>query len=88
MVVSLIGLGSWFVLPIVTMAFRDTYPVTDTWVMPTIGVVLVLIAAVMDVVCLFVWRRRSIALWILAALTVPFAVFATLMVVGEGLVGV
>lgn len=84
---SLIGLGSWFVLPILTMTLRETFPITDTWVMPAVGLVLVLVAAVVDVLCLFVWRQRSVALWLLAALTVPFAVFATLMVVGEGLAG-
>lgn len=85
---SLVGLGSWVVLPVITVNLRETYPVTDTWVMPAIGLALVLIAAVVDLVCLFVWRQRSVALWLLAALTVPFAAFATLMVVGEGLAGI
>ena len=28
----------WVILPMITGAFRETVPITDTWVMPFIGV--------------------------------------------------
>ncbi|PKQ20098.1 MAG: hypothetical protein CVT66_06430, partial [Actinobacteria bacterium HGW-Actinobacteria-6] len=42
---AVLGLGSWIVLPMITIAFRETYPVTDTWVMPAILLVLTDVAA-------------------------------------------
>lgn len=88
LVITLISIAAWFVLPQITMTYHDTYPITDTWVMPVIGMVLVDAAVVLNI--LAVWRRRerSIAVIIALCLTVPAAVFFTLMVVGEGLAGV
>jgi GNAT superfamily N-acetyltransferase len=40
-VLSVVGLGSWIVLPLITINFRDTFPITDTALMPIIGLVLV-----------------------------------------------
>ena len=53
------GLGSWIVLLIVTTLFHDTYPVTDAVVMPVIGAVLVTLAAIINVVTLWLGRQRS-----------------------------
>jgi hypothetical protein len=75
-------------LPIITITFRDKYPVTDTWVMPAIGTVLIDLAAVFNVLCVWPWRERSVLNIIAAALTVPSALFFTFMVVGESLAGV
>jgi hypothetical protein len=33
---SVLGLAAGVVLPMISMTFRETYPVTDTWVMPVI----------------------------------------------------
>jgi hypothetical protein len=87
LVLSVIGGASWLVLPVITMTFRDTYPVTDTWVMPAIGTVLIDSAAVLNVLCVWRWRERSVMNIVAAALTVPTALLFTLIVVGESLGG-
>lgn len=81
------GLSAWVVLPVITTVFRETAPITDTWVMPVIGVVLIDVAAVFNLLCMFVWKERSLLNIIATVLTVPAAAFFTFMVVGEGLAG-
>ena len=75
-------------LPVITINFRDTYPITDTWVMPVTGTILIDLAAVFNVLC--VWRRheRAILSIVATVLTVLSALFFTFMVVGEGIAGV
>lgn len=85
--ISVIGVASWVVLPVITTLFRDTYPVTDTWVMPAIGTVLIDAAAVTNVLVVWLRRERSVLNIVAAALTVPLALLFTLVVVGEGLSG-
>ncbi len=82
-----VGLGSWIVLPIVTSVFGERYPVTDSVVMPVIGLVLTAIAAVVNV--LVVWRggQRSGVSVVAAALTVAATLFFGFFVIGEGLGG-
>jgi hypothetical protein len=75
-------------LPIITITFRDKYPVTDTWVMPAIGVVLIDLAAVFNILCVWPWRERSVLNIVAAVLTITSALFFTFMVVGESLTGV
>jgi hypothetical protein len=86
-VTAAVGLGSWVVLPLVTGLFADRYPVTDTFVMPVIGVALTTIAAVVNV--LVVWRggQRSGVNVVAAALTVAATLFFGFFVIGEGLGG-
>jgi hypothetical protein len=84
---TVVALASWVVLPMITVAFRDTVPVTDTAVMPAIGLVLTLVAAVLNVMALWRTRDRATSLVIAAVLTVPLALFAALVLVGEGLSG-
>ena len=75
-------------LPIITINFRDKYPITDTWVMPVTGTVLIDLAAVFNALCIWHWRERSVLNIITAVLTIAAALFFTFMVVGEGLAGV
>ena len=86
-VLSALGLGSWVVLPLITTIFGETYPVTDSFVMPVIGTVLIDLAAVVNVLCVWLWRERSVLNIIALGLTVPLALFFTFFVVGEGLGG-
>jgi hypothetical protein len=85
--VAAVGLGSWVVLPIVTSVFGERYPVTDTFVMPVIGLALTAIAAVVNV--LAVWRggQRSGVSVVAATLTVAATLFFGFFVIGEGLGG-
>jgi hypothetical protein len=88
LILTVIIIAACAALPIITINFRNTYPVTDTWVMPAIGVVLIDFAAVFNVLCVWPWRERSILNIIAAVLTVLLALFFTFMVVGESLAGV
>lgn len=80
---AVIGIAAWVLLPIITITFRERYPVTDTWVMPAIGTVLIDIAAVFNLLCLWPWRDRSMLNIAATALVVPVAILFTLIVVGE-----
>jgi energy-coupling factor transporter transmembrane protein EcfT len=78
----------WVVLPLLTSAFRETVPVTDTWVMPFIGVVGVAIAAAVNLFTYVFNRQRSVTNLIALSLTVSFTVFSAAFLIGEGLAGV
>ncbi|MCK8113904.1 hypothetical protein [Anaerosoma tenue] len=87
-VLSVIGLGSWIILPLITINFRDTFPITDTALMPIIGIVLVDLAAAIDLLCVLRWKERSTLNIIALVITLPAALFFTFIVVGEALGGV
>lgn len=67
--------------------FREKYPVTDTWIMPAIGTVLIDVAAVFNLLCVWPWRERSVLNIVAAVLVIPIALLFTLIVVGEILGG-
>ncbi|MDA3937634.1 MAG: hypothetical protein PF636_12435 [Actinomycetota bacterium] len=85
---SVLGLAAGVVLPMISMTFRETYPVTDTWVMPVIWLALADVAAGFNVLSVWRWRERSVLNIVAVALIVPTALFVTFMVVGEGLASV
>jgi hypothetical protein len=84
---AVIGIAAWIILPIITINFREKYPVTDTWIMPAIGTVLIDIAAVFNLLCVWPWRNRSLMNIAAAVLTTLIALVCTLIVVGETLSG-
>ena len=84
---TVIALSSWVALPAITVAFRSTYPVVDTGLMPAIGVALTDIAAVFNVLCVWPWRERSMLNIAATLLTVAAGLFFTMMLVGEALQG-
>jgi len=84
---TVIGIASWVVLPVITTIFRETYPVTDTWIMPAIGTVLIDLAAVFNLLCVWCWRERSVLNIVAAVLVIPMALLFTFIVVGESLGG-
>lgn len=83
---SILGLAAWMILPIITAVFGERYPITNTGLMPAIGTTLVVVAAVADVLCLWVWKERSTLNIAASVITIPAAVFFSFMVVG-GAVG-
>lgn len=85
---SAVGLAAWVFLPVITVAYRETYPVTDSWMMPAIGLVLTDVAAAFNALCIWRFKERSVLNIVAAVLTMPAALFVTLMVAGEGLAGV
>jgi hypothetical protein len=85
-VASAIGLGSWILLPLLT-GLREQYPVTDTVVMPIIGLVLTLIAAVINVLAVWPGKQRSVLNILGAVLTVGVTLFFGVFVIGDVLGG-
>lgn len=85
---AVVGVGSWVVLPMITARLGDQYPITDSWVMPAIGAVLIMVAAIVNVLALWIWKQRSVLNIIATVVVVPLALLFTLIVVGEGLAGV
>jgi hypothetical protein len=88
LVASAIGIASWLILPVITIKFRDIYPITDTWVMPAIGTFLIDVATILNVIVIWRCKERSILNIIAAILVIPLALFFTFLVVGECLGGV
>lgn len=86
-VATLIGLASWVVLPMITVRFRDTYPIVDTWVMPAIGTVLIDVAAILNLAAVWLRHERSAVSVIALVLTLVVALFVTFMVLGESIAG-
>lgn len=82
-----VALASWVVLPLITVTYRHTYPITDTWIMPVIGVVLLDVATVLNLLCVWRWGERSRLNVITTVLLVPTALLFTLIVIGEVLGG-
>jgi hypothetical protein len=87
LVLAAIGLGSWVALPVITTVFADDYPVTDTFLMPVIGLLLTVIAAVVNVLAVWRGQQRSVLSLVAMFLTVIASLFFGLFVIGEGLSG-
>ncbi|TXN30692.1 hypothetical protein FVP33_09280 [Lacisediminihabitans profunda] len=87
MAAAAVGLGTWVVLPIITTLFAERYPVTDTFVMPVIGTVVILLAALFNVLSVWLWKQRSVLNIVALAVVAPAAIFFTFFVVGEGIGG-
>ena len=83
-ILALVAIASWVAFPIITMTYRTTYPVVNTWIMPAIATGLVDLAAIMSLAAVVVQRERSILILVMLALTIVAGVFFTAMVVGEG----
>lgn len=83
-VFALLGLASFFVLPLITTLFRETYPITDTFVI--IMVVLVDLAAALNAAAV-IRHERSVTNLVALVLTAASGAFVTFIVVGEGLGG-
>jgi hypothetical protein len=88
LVMTLIAIASWWAFPRITGAYRDTFPITDTWIMPAILMVITDVAAALSVLAIWRNHERSILVLMAAGVMVPSALFVSLMVIGEGLAGV
>lgn len=86
--IGLLGLSSWIILPLITTLFRTTFPITDTYVMPVIGSVMIVGAALWNLITYVFLRQRSAMNVVMLSLTVFWAAFTTLFVVGEGIAGI
>ena len=81
-VLTFVALGSWIVFPLLTVAYKDTYPVLDTWVLPVVAAAFMDAAAVASLLAVRLRGERSVMS--IAALTVSLlaGVFVTISVVG------
>jgi uncharacterized membrane protein YvlD (DUF360 family) len=84
-VLALVALASWVVFPVLTMAYRERYPVVDTWVMPAIATTLVDAAAILSLVTVWLRRERSVLNILTLVVTMLAGLFFTFMVVGEAI---
>jgi hypothetical protein len=79
---SALALSLWIILPMVTMAYRETYPITDSWVMPTVGGVISIMVALFNVYVVW-WRGQRAWLNLIAmAVLVVVALLAVMVLVG------
>jgi hypothetical protein len=74
---GLMGLSLWFVLPMVTMSYREIYPITDSWVMPVTSSVVTLIAAVVNGYVIVVHKERA---WVNLGMTLVLSLIALVAV--------
>ena len=87
LLLAVIAFACLAIFPVITVHYRSTYPVVDTWVMPAVATVLLDLAAVLNVVSF--WRSHDRSLLVIGAMTATLVVgaFTTIFVVGEGLAG-
>lgn len=88
LLIGVIAFGIGFLLPVITGIFGETYPVTDSWVMPTIGVAVMLVAAATNIITYTFMRQRSVANLVMLSITVFWACFTATFLIGEGPAGV
>jgi len=87
-VIALVALAPWVVFPMLTMAYREKYPLVDSWVMPAIATALVDAAAILSLVAVWLRRERSVLNIATLVITMLAGLFFTFMVVGEAIGGV
>ena len=82
---SIMALSLWVILPMVTVRYRDIDPITDSWVMPTVGGAVSIAVAIFNLYEVWWHKQRS---WINMMLTVIVGIVAmiALMVLVGGLV--
>jgi len=85
LLVGVMALSLWIVFPMVTMQYREIYPVTDSWVMPAIGSVITIGAALVNGYAMSVHKERA---WLNLAImiVVGFISLMALMVMIGGMV--
>jgi hypothetical protein len=76
-VLGAVAVSLWFVLPMVTMSYREIYPITDSWVMPATSSVVTLIAAVVSGYVVVVHKERA---WVNLGMTLVLSLIALVAV--------
>jgi hypothetical protein len=84
---ALVAFASWIVFPMLTVAYREIYPVVDTWVMPAIATTLVDAAAILSLVAVWLRRERAVLSLLTLVATMLAGLFFTFIVVGETISG-
>lgn len=84
-VAGVLALSLWIILPMVTMAYRETYPITNSWVMPTIGGVTSIIVALLNVYVVW-WRAQRAWLNLFSMVVLVLVALMSLLILVGGLV--
>lgn len=84
-VLGMVALSSWVVFPLISVAYREQFPVVDTWVMPAVATALVDGAAILNGCALWFRRERSLLNMVMLIVTTLAGLFFTLLVVGEAI---
>jgi hypothetical protein len=74
-------------LPIITTVFGERYPATDSYAMPLIGTITLVIASLIAVLALWPGHQYSAATVVAAVVVVPLTLFIAPIVIGEGIAG-
>jgi UDP-N-acetylmuramyl pentapeptide phosphotransferase/UDP-N-acetylglucosamine-1-phosphate transferase len=82
---GIFSLSLWGILPLVTMTYRETYPITNTWVMPTIGGVTSIIVALLNVYVVW-WRDQRAWFNLFSMVVLVIVALMSLLVLVGGLV--
>jgi UDP-N-acetylmuramyl pentapeptide phosphotransferase/UDP-N-acetylglucosamine-1-phosphate transferase len=82
---GLMALSLWVILPMVTIAYREIYPITDSWVMPTIGGVVSIIVAALNVYVVW-WRGQRAWLNLIAMVVLVVIALMSLLVLVGGVI--
>lgn len=82
---SIMALSLWVLLPMVTVRYRDIYPITDSWVMPTVGGVVSIAVAVFNLYEVW-WHKQRAWLNIIVTVILGCVAIIALMVLVGGLV--
>ena len=83
--IALVAIASWVAFPFITMAYRSTYPLVDSWIMPAIATGLVDLAAIVSLAAVLARRERSILSLVTLVVTALAGVGFTITVVGEAI---
>lgn len=73
LLVGVLALSLWIVFPMVTMRYREIYPVTDSWVMPATSSIVTMMAALVNGYAVVVHKERS---WLNMAITMLVGVMS------------
>jgi hypothetical protein len=87
LVATAVAIGAWLVMPTITAAYRETYPVVDTWVMPAIAATLISLAALFNVFVVWRLRERSVLSIAAAVITIPLGLMFIVVLVAGALTG-
>lgn len=81
-VVGLLALSLWIVFPIVTMNYREQYPITDSWVMPATSSAVTMLAALVNGYAVLVHKERAWLNMVMTLLVGLISLVALIVMIG------
>lgn len=81
------AMASWIVLPLIGSLLKERFPIMDTLLLPTVGLVATAVAALANSWVLWVVKQRSALNIVTTVLTIGTTLYFGIFVIGEGLSG-